>query len=310
MVENNLWVEKFRPDTLAEYIGNDRLKVKVQEWLDAGEVPHLLFYSLSGGTGKTTLARIIAKGLDCDMLSINASDDNSVETIRNKVKDFAQTASFAKWKIVFLDEADYLTPNAQAVLRNVMETYSATTRFILTCNYVDKLIPQIRSRCRDRGFEIYPPSIKEVAVRIIEILKSENIEIDNNILKKVLRDGYPDVRSILDTLQGCIENGKLCKEPIGNVSTEYINKVIGELKSNNDAMDKMTSIRQIFADSGVKDYTKLYSELFNRVSEYSSGKVGKLILTLAASQESYSLVADKELHVTALIIQIISQTSK
>lgn len=310
MVENNLWVEKFRPSTLAEYIGNDRLKVKIQEWLDAGEVPHLLFYSLSPGTGKTTLARIIANGLDCDVLSLNASDDNSVETIRNKVKDFAQTASFARWKIVFLDEADYLTPNAQSVLRNIMETYSAHTRFILTCNYVDKITEPLRSRCRDKGFEIYPPSLKQVAVRIIEILKEQGIEYDGEILKSVLRNGYPDVRSILDTLQGCIEGGRLCKEPIGNVSSDYVNKVIDELKSDNAPLDKMTNIRQIFADSGVKDYTKLYSELFNRVAEYSSGKVAKIILTLAASQESYSLVADKELHVTALIIQLISQTTK
>ena len=310
MVENNLWVERFRPTTLEGYIGNDRLVNTIQDFLDEGEIPHLLFYSLSPGTGKTTLAKIIANGLNCDVLSINASDDNNVETIRTRVKDFAQHGSFKDWKIVFLDEADYLSPSAQATLRGIMETYSATTRFILTCNYVNKLIEPLRSRCRENGFEIYPPTLKEVGVRIIDILNQEGITYDAKILKKILVDGYPDVRSILDTMQGCIRGGKLCKEPIGIASIDYVDAVISELKSGNSPLDKMNIIRQIFADYKTNDYSKLYTELFNRVGEYSTGKVGKLILTLASSQESYSLVADKELHVTALIIQLISQTTK
>lgn len=305
MVENNLWVEKLRPKTLDGYIGNDKLKARIQEWLDAGEIPHLLFYSRSPGTGKTTLAKIITNVLDCDVLELNASDDNSVDTIRHKVKEFAQTVPFAQWKIVFLDEADYLTANAQAVLRNVMEANSAHTRFILTCNFVDKLIEPLRSRCREGGFEVFPPSIREVAVRIIDILKEQGIEYDPAILKKILQNSYPDIRAILDTIQGCIKDGKLFTEPLGNVGAEYVNTVIDVLKGNDDAATKVKNIRQIFADCAVSDYSRLYTELFNRVREYAPNKIAKVILTLASSQESYALVADKELHVTAMIIQIV-----
>ncbi len=153
--ENTLWVEAFRPDTLDGYIGNEHIIEKVRIFISNGDVPHLLFYG-TAGTGKTTLAKIIAGSVDADIMYINASDENSVDAVRDKIKRYASTVGFKRWKIIILDEADYLTPNAQAALRNLMETYSKTTRFILTCNYVEKIIDPIQSRCQT--FAIMPPN--------------------------------------------------------------------------------------------------------------------------------------------------------
>jgi replication factor C small subunit len=143
---NSLWTEKHRPNILTDYIGNESLKETIQRYIDQDDIPHLLFYARAG-TGKTTLGKIIVNSIDCDVLYINASDENNVETIRTKIKSFVSSVGFKKWKVVFLDEADYLTANAQAVLRNMMEQFSKNSRFILTCNYPEKIIDPIQSRC-------------------------------------------------------------------------------------------------------------------------------------------------------------------
>ena len=145
MIKNTLFVEKYRPQSIDEFVGNDFLKQKVSLYIDEQDVPHLLFYG-QAGTGKTTLAKIISGNVDADVMYINASDENNIETVRTKIKSFASTVGFKRWKIIILDEADYMTPNGQAALRNLMETFSKTTRFILTCNYVEKIIEPIQSR--------------------------------------------------------------------------------------------------------------------------------------------------------------------
>ena len=162
-VNNSLWVEKYRPKRLSEYVGNEHLKEKVQGYLDSSDVPHLLFFG-KAGTGKTTLAKLIVNSINCDHIIINASDENNVDTFRNKVKGFASTVGFKDLKVIILDEFDYMTPNAQAILRNLMETFSKHCRFILTCNYVEKVIDPIQSRCQT--FQIVPPTKKDVAVQI------------------------------------------------------------------------------------------------------------------------------------------------
>ena len=168
--DHYLWVEKYRPSSLDTYIGNEHLKDKVRIYLESEDVPHLLLYG-KAGTGKTTLAKIITNKIECDCLYINASDENNVDNVRNKIKTFASSIGFKPLKVVILDEADFLTPNAQAALRNLMETFSKHCRFILTCNYVERIIDPIQSRCQ--SFKVVPPSKKEVAQQLVEILDGE-----------------------------------------------------------------------------------------------------------------------------------------
>jgi DNA polymerase III delta prime subunit len=196
--EHSLWTERHRPATLDEYVGNEHLKAKVTGYLESGEIPHLLLYG-KPGTGKTTLARLIVNSIECDYMVINASDENNVETVRNKVKNFASSMGFKPFKIVILDEFDYMTPNAQAILRNLMETFSKPCRVILTCNYIEKIIDPIQSRCQ--SFAITPPTKKDVAVQISKILDKENIKYDLKNVADIISSYYPDIRRILNTCQ-------------------------------------------------------------------------------------------------------------
>ena len=170
--QHTLWVERYRPVDLENYIGNEHLKTKVSKYISTGDIPHLLLHG-KAGTGKTTLAKLLVSNVDCDQMYVNASDENNVETVRNKIKMFASSVGFKDLKVIILDECDFLTPNAQAALRNLMETFSKHCRFILTCNYVERIIDPIQSRCQ--SFQIVPPSKIQVAKHLHNILVQENI---------------------------------------------------------------------------------------------------------------------------------------
>ena len=218
VTENTLRVEAFRPNTLDGYIGNEHIIDKVKIFIENGDVPHLLLYGVAG-TGKTTLAKIIANNVDADLMYINASDENSVDAVRDKIKRYASTVGFKRWKIVILDEADYLTPQAQATLRNTIESCSKTTRFILTCNYLERIISPLQSRCQT--LEIKPPSKKEVGIRCIDICEAEEAKWENGdmtVLKTIINAHYPDIRKIINTIQGSTVNGivKLDKASLKN----------------------------------------------------------------------------------------------
>ena len=197
-VVNSLWVEKYRPDKLEGYIGNDQLKQTVASFIVRNDTPHLLFYG-TAGTGKTTLAKLITKNIECDVLYINASDENSVDTVRSKIKGFASTTGFTSLKVIILDEADFLTQEAQAALRNLMETFSLTTRFILTCNYQEKIIPALISRCQT--YQINPISKKEVAIHLKSVLETESVKFSMDDLGYIVNTYYPDIRKILNFAQ-------------------------------------------------------------------------------------------------------------
>ena len=169
-MSHSLWVEKYRPKDLSTYVGNEHLKEKVKVYLESEDVPHLLLFG-KAGTGKTTLAKIVVNNIDCDYMYINASDENKVDDVRNKIKTFASSVGFKSLKVIILDECDYLTPNAQAALRNLMETFSKHCRFILTCNYVERIIDPIQSRCQ--SYKVVPPSKKDVAQHLVDILDKE-----------------------------------------------------------------------------------------------------------------------------------------
>jgi replication-associated recombination protein RarA len=302
--ENSLWVESFIPNTLDGYVGNEHIIEKVKVYIENGDVPHLLFYG-QAGTGKTTLAKIIANNVDADVMYINASDENNIETVRTKIKNFASTIGFRKWKICILDEADYMTPNGQAALRNLMETFSKTTRFILTCNYVEKIIDPIQSRCQT--FAIIPPSKKEVAKRIVSILDTLKIEYDNKDLVTIINSGYPDIRRVLNSCQRQVIDGKLKIDATSLVQANYMTSVAEILASDTSKKDAFKSIRQLIADSKVRDFTAFYRFLFDEIDNYAKGHIASVILILAEAQYQDSLVIDKELHIMSMIVKLLNE---
>lgn len=306
-MSNSLWVEKYRPDTLEGYVGNDHILEKVKIYIENEDVPHLLLYGVAG-TGKTTLAKIITNQIDCDVMYINASDENSVDAVRDKIRGFASSMGFRKWKVVILDESDYLTPNAQAALRNLMETFSKSTRFILTCNYVEKVIDPIQSRCQT--FAITPPSKKEVAKRLHQILTEEGVEFNNEDLAILVNSGYPDIRRVLNAAQRQVVKGELKIDSTSTVQANYIENVIKVLQSSGDIKKQFTEIRQVIADSKVKDFTPLYRGLYDEVDNYASGKVGQTILNIADGQYKDSMVVDKEINVMAMMLNILVTIGK
>jgi len=306
-MSNSLWVEKYRPDTLEGYVGNEHILEKVKIYIENEDVPHLLLYGVAG-TGKTTLAKIITNQIDCDVMYINASDENSVDAVRDKIRGFASSMGFRKWKVVILDEADYLTPNAQAALRNLMETFSKSTRFILTCNYVEKVIDPIQSRCQT--FAITPPSKKEVAKRLHQILTEEGVEFNNEDLAILVNSGYPDIRRVLNAAQRQVVKGELKIDSTSTVQANYIDNLVKVLEKGGDVKQQFTEIRQIIADSKVKDFTPLYRGLYDEVDTYASGKVGQTILNIADGQYKDSMVVDKEINVMAMILNILITLGK
>ena len=300
--ENTLWVERYRPSGLEGYVGNEHIIEKVKIFIENNDVPHLLLHG-EAGTGKTTLAKIIVSGIDCDYLYINASDERGIDTLREKIRGFAASAGFRPWKVVILDESDFLTSLAQAALRNLMETFSKGTRFILTCNYPEKIIDPIQSRCQT--FEIIPPSKKDVAKRLNDILINEGIQFEMQDLAVIVNSGYPDIRRVINAAQRQVINGKLVLDKQSSIESTYSEKIVDILKSGADTKSKFTQIRQILADSKVRDYTKLYSTLYERVDEYAGNKVGTTIVNIAEAQYKDSLVVDKEINVMAMFVNIL-----
>jgi len=302
--ENTLWVEKFRPGTLDGYVGNEHIIDKVKLYLKSGDVPHLLFYG-GAGTGKTTLAKIIANNVDADLMYINASDENNIDTVRTKIKNYASTVGFKRWKIVILDEADYMTPNGQAALRNLMETFSKTTRFILTCNYVEKIIDPIQSRCQ--VFGITPPNKKEVAKRIVSILNELEVSYDNKDLVTIINAGYPDIRRVLNGCQRQVIDGELKIDATSVMQANYMTKLVEMLNSDRDKKTAFKDIRQLIADSKVRDFSALHKYLFDELDNYAKGHIASIILILAESQYQDSFAVDKELHIMSTIVKILNE---
>ncbi len=300
-VNHSLWVEKYRPTKLDNYIGNDHLKSKVSVYLESGDIPHLLLFGRAG-TGKTTLAKLLVNNIDCDYLYINASDENSVDVVREKVKNFASTLGFKDMKVIILDECDYITPNAQAALRNLMETFSKNCRFILTCNYVERIIDPIQSRCQ--SFQIIPPDRKQVAQHLANILSNESIEYELTDIATIVNSGYPDIRRVINGSQRQVVNGKLVIDENTITQNDYKTKVL-EILTTQDKKNAFQNIRQLLADSKVTDFSDLFRLMFDTVDDWGKGHIAECILILSKYQQSDAIVVDKEINVMAMFVELI-----
>jgi replication factor C small subunit len=296
---HTLLVEKYRSSNLDEYVGNENIKKTIAQYLDQNDIQNLIFYG-TPGTGKTTLAKLIVKNLNCEYLYINASDERGIDTIREKVSTFAGAASFSPLKVVILDEADFLTIQAQASLRNVIETYSRSTRFIMTCNFVERIIDALQSRCQ--VLKIIPPSKAEVAAHIAGIMEKEGISFEREDLKTIVNQFYPDVRKCLNTIQLSTQDNKLVIDKSILVSSNYMTSVLKELSK---AKPNWREIRQIITNANVQDFEELYRYLYDNASVYADGNEGMVAIYINEYSYQSNFRIDKEINAMALIAKLI-----
>ena len=234
---------------------------------------------------------------------INASDENNVDTVRTKVKNFASTVGFKDMKVIILDECDYITPNAQAALRNLMETFSKHCRFILTCNFVERIIDPIQSRCQ--SFQIIPPSKVEVAKHIHGILLNENVISEMDDLKVLIDSGYPDIRRVLNAAQRNVVKGKLKLDTTSIIQNDYKLKLLKILETQNKK-DAFQNIRQLLLDAKITDFADLFRLLYDEVDGYGSGHLAECILVIARYELSDGQVVDKEINAMAMLIELLT----
>jgi replication factor C small subunit len=296
--KHTLWVEAYRSQTLEQYIGNDAVKNRISDFIKTNDVPHLILAG-TAGVGKTTLAKLIANNIKCDYLYLNASDENGIDVIREKVKGFASSAGFNPIKLVLLDEADFLTQPAQAALRNVIEEYALNTRFILTCNYIERLIEPLQSRCEIH--RLTPPSKTEVAKHVCtNILDKEGIEYDIQEVAKVINQHYPDIRSIIKNLQAGVRDNKFI---FTQENIHWHNSIVSILqKPDKNSWNQM---RQIILDSQSDDYQALIEHLFENIDKFGKGHEAEIAIELDDTQWRSRAVPDKEINIVAMLSKIL-----
>ena len=299
-----LWTEKYRPDTLDGYVFRDNdQKHQVQGWITSGAIPHLLFSGAPGG-GKTTLAKILIGQLgvqDVDVLEINASRENSVDNVRERITNFVATMPFGEFKVVLLDEADYISPNGQAALRGVMETYSSTARFILTCNYPNKVIPALHSRCQ--GFHIEKIDTTEFTARIATVLVSENIDVDIDTLDSYVKATYPDLRKCINLVQMNSVDGKLVSpQESDSAMADYRLAVVDLFKEGKLLEARKLLCSQVRAD----EMDELFRWMYDNLELWSTTQEGQdaAVLIIAKGLRNIPLVADQEINLAATLVEL------
>jgi replication factor C small subunit len=302
---DSLWTEKYRPDTLDGYVFRDDVqRAKIEQWIKEGQIPHLLF-SGSAGVGKTTLAKILINtvGIDeFDVLEINASRETSVDVFRTKVTNFVGTMALGSYKVVLLDEADYLSHHAQASLRGIMEDYAGNARFILTCNYPNKIIPAIHSRCQ--GFHIEKVDITEFTSRVASILIQEEVEFDLDDLDSFVRASYPDLRKTINNLQQNCQGGKLMLPTKGgDASTSDWRLEMAELFK----AGKIRQARQLVCGSASpEEYEDVYRWMYDNIDLWGAEeeRQDNAVLVIRKGLINHGLVADPEINLAACMIEL------
>ena len=299
-----LWTELYRPSTLDDYVFRDDAQRKqVQQWVDSRTIPHLLF-SGAPGTGKTTLAKVLINMLEIDeydVLEINASRENSVENVRDKITNFVQTMPFGEFKVVLLDEADYISPNGQAALRGVMETYASSSRFILTCNYPNKVIPALHSRCQ--GFHIEKIDHTEFTARVATVCVTEGVDVDIDTLDSYVKATYPDLRKCLNLCQMNTIDGKLVKPNEGDSATaDYKLAVVDLFKQGKILEARKMLCSQVRPEEMDELFRWMYDnlELWGETQEHKDAA----ILIIAKGLRNIPMVADQEINLAATLVEL------
>jgi replication factor C small subunit len=305
-----LWVEKYRPKTIKEYVFRDETQKKqIQGWIKDKSIPHLLF-SGSAGIGKTTLAKVLLNELEVneyDVLEINASRTNSVEDVRDKIVNFVQMIPFGDFKVVLLDEADYLSPNAQAALRGVMEEYHTTSRFILTCNYPNRIIPALHSRCQ--GFHISKVDQTEFTARVATILIEEGIEPDLNTLDTFVKATYPDLRKCINMCQMNSTTGKLLPPAKGDTGEQDYKLDMVELFKSG----KIAEARKLVcAQARPEEMEDIFRWCYDNIDVFSKDedKQDQAVLIIKQGLVDHSFVADPEINMSATLIKLARLTKE
>jgi replication factor C small subunit len=298
-----LWVEKYRPKKIDGYVFRDEHQRKqVETWIKDRSIPHLLL-SGNAGIGKTTLAKMLIHEIgieDYDVLEINASRDNNVDTVRDKIINFVQMIPFGPFKVVLLDEADYLSPNAQAALRGVMEEYHATARFILTCNYPNRIIPAIHSRCQ--GFHVERTDITEFTARVATILVDEGVDFDLETLDTFVKATYPDLRKCINLVQQNVQEGKLLAPNTGDEGTaDWKFDMIELFKAG-----KIYEARKLLCGKlRAEEMEEVYRWLYDNLSIFGDQqKQESAILIIKQALVDHTLVVDPEINLAACLVKL------
>lgn len=304
-MEHLLWVEKHRPATVKDCIVPERLKVPFQEYVNQKNIPNLLLTG-GAGVGKTSVAKAMCNEVGCDYMVLNGSDENGVDTIRYKIKNYASSMSFSGGrKVVIIDEADYLTANAQAILRNAIEEFSVNCSFIFTCNYKSKIIEPIHSRCAVIDFTLKNEEKTKMASaffkRIESILDSEKVEYDAKVVVEVIKKHFPDFRRVINELQRYAQLGKIDVGILSQVGDVSITQLVKHLKEKD-----FTSVRKWVATNNVDNATlfrKIYDSLYDVLEPHS---IPQIVIILADYQYKQAFVADQEINMVACLTEIMA----
>lgn len=306
MLDEFLWVEKYRPKTIQDTILPDSLKQTFQEFVNQGNIPNLLL-SGTAGCGKTTVARAMLEELGCDYMIINGSMNGNIDTLRNEIRSFASGVSLTGGrKYVILDEADYLNANStQPALRNFMEEFSKNCGFILTCNFKNRIIEPLHSRCSVVDFKIKKTDLPSLAAqmmkRLVSILQAENVEFDKAVVAELIKKHYPDWRRIINELQRYSATGRIDSGLLANIQETTFKSLIGFMKSK-----EFTNIRKWAAENIDSDTTAIFRQLYDTSSEYiTKNSIPQLVLILAKYQYQAAFVADHEVNLMACLTEIM-----